>query len=81
VALAAIVLGKRGPSPLWSWISWGSAALLLLSIALHEFSDTPAGDIVLAVASGVLLPAWALILAARLGEADSPQSAADQPPV
>jgi len=81
VALAAIVLGKRGPSPLWSWISWGSAALLLLSIALHEFSDTQAGDIVLAVASGVLLPAWALILAARLGEADSPQSAADQPPV
>jgi hypothetical protein len=81
VALAAIVLGGRGLPPLWSWISWTSAGLLLLSIVLHEFSDTPAGDIVLAVASGVLLPAWALMLAARLGEADSPQSATDLPPV
>jgi hypothetical protein len=79
VALAAVVLGKRGLSPLWSWISWGSAAVLLLSVVLHEFSDSPAGDIVLAVASGVLLPAWALMLAAHVGEERSRQSAAGRP--
>jgi hypothetical protein len=34
-----------------------------LGILLHEFSDTPAGDLAVAIASGLLLPSWALMLA------------------
>ena len=36
-----------------------------MSVVLHELSDSPAGDLVAAVASGILLPAWAVILAMR----------------
>lgn len=65
VAMSALVLGDRGLSQMWRWISWSAAGLLILSVALHEVSDTPAGDLVAAVASGLLLPAWAVILAMR----------------
>ena len=64
-ALSALVLGDRGLPPIWRWISWSAAVLLILSIVLNEFSDTPAGDIAVAVATGILLPAWAIILAMR----------------
>lgn len=70
VALSAVILGRGLLPSSWTWISWASAGLLVLSIALHELSDPPAGDIVLAVASGLLLPAWALMLAARFGVTD-----------
>ena len=36
-----------------------------MSVVLHELSDSPAGDLIAAVASGILLPAWAIILAMR----------------
>lgn len=65
VAMSALVLGDRGLSQMWRWIPWSAAGLLILSVALHEVSDTPAGDLVAAVASGLLLPAWAVILAMR----------------
>jgi hypothetical protein len=42
-----------------------AAVLLVLSVLFHELSDTPAGDLAAAVASGVLLPVWAVILAIR----------------
>ena len=63
VGLSALVLGDRGLPQYWRWVSWGAAVLLVLSILLHEVSDTPAGDLVIAVATGILLPAWAIILA------------------
>ena len=70
VALSALVLGDRGVPQMWRWISWSAAGLLILSIALHEVSDTPAGDLVAAVASGILLPAWAVILAMRSDQSE-----------
>jgi hypothetical protein len=65
VAISALVLDDRVRSPMWRWICWTAAGLLVLSIALHEVSDTPAGDLIAGVASGLLLPAWAIILAMR----------------
>lgn len=70
VALSALVLGDRGLPQMWRWTSWGAAVLLILSIALQEVSDTPAGDLVRAVASGLLLPAWAVMLAVRFERLD-----------
>ena len=64
-ALSALVLGDRGLPPIWRWITWSAAVLLVLSIVLNEFTDTPAGDLAVAVATGILLPAWAIILAMR----------------
>jgi hypothetical protein len=65
VAMSALVLGDRIRSQSWRWISWGAAGLLILSIVLREVSDTPAGDLTASVASGLLLPAWAVMVAMR----------------
>ena len=70
VGMSALVLGDRGLPQMWRWISWSAAGLLILSIALHEVSDTPAGDLIASVASGLLLPAWAVILAMRSDQID-----------
>jgi hypothetical protein len=68
VALSAVVLAAHELPALWRWISVTAAGLLVLSVLFHELSDTPAGDLAAAVASGVLLPAWAAILAMRYGD-------------
>lgn len=64
LGVSALIFGGRMPAA-WRWISWSGAGLLVLSIVLHEVSDSPAGDLVAAVATGILLPAWAVILAMR----------------
>lgn len=66
VATSALVLGSRELPQMWRWLAWTAAVLLILSVVLHEVSDTPAGDLLAAVASGLLLPAWALMLGKRL---------------
>lgn len=70
VTTSAFVLGGRGLPRSWRWLAWIAAVLLILSVVLHEVSDTPAGDLVVAVATGLLLPAWALILAMRSDRID-----------
>ncbi len=60
----------------WRWIGVSAAAMLMISIALHEVSETSLGDLVVAVATGVLLPMWAVILALRFADL----SAADGTP-
>lgn len=65
VATSALVFGSRGLSQLWRWTSWTAVALLILSVILHETSDTPAGDLLAAIATGLVLPTWAIILAMR----------------
>ena len=63
--LTATMAGYRGLPGAWRWIGGGAATLLVVSVVLHEVSDSPAGDLSAAVASGILLPAWAIILAMR----------------
>jgi hypothetical protein len=64
LGLSALTLGhRRGLPPAWRWLAWGAAATLILSIVAHEFTDSTAGDLLAALASGILLPAWAIILA------------------
>lgn len=70
LGLSALVFEGRMPA-VWRWISWSGAGLLILSIILYEVSDTPAGDLVAAVATGILLPAWALILAVHSGRLEA----------
>ena len=65
VAISVRVLCRLGMTPTWRWVSWAAVVALLLSIVLHGISDSPAGDVVAAVATGILLPVWALILAMR----------------
>ena len=61
--LSAIMLGYQGLPRAWRWIGGSAAALLVVSVVLQELSDSPVGDLIAAVASGILLPAWAVILA------------------
>ena len=63
--LTATMAGYRGLPRAWRWIGGSAATLLVVSVVLHELSDSPAGDLSAAVASGILLPAWAIILAMR----------------
>ena len=63
--LSAVILGDRGLPRAWRWIGGAAAVLLVASVALHELSDSPAGDLTAAVASGILLPVWAVTLAMR----------------
>lgn len=60
---AALALAGRGLPAVWRTISLTAAGLLIASILLRELSDSPAGDLVAALATGLLLPAWAIILA------------------
>ena len=63
--LSAVMLGDHGLPRAWRWIGASAAVVLIASVALHELSDSPAGDLAAAVASGILLPAWAVMLAMR----------------
>ena len=63
--LSAVILGDRGLTRAWRWIGGAAAVLLVASVALHELSDSPAGDLTVAVASGILLPVWAVMLAVQ----------------
>lgn len=64
MGVSALIFGPRMPA-IWRWIAWSGAGLLPLSVLLHEVSDTPAGDLVAALATGILLPMWAVILGMR----------------
>lgn len=68
VALSAVMLTGLGLPTAWRWVAAAGGAMLALSVVLHEISDSPAGDIAAAIASGVLLPAWAIMLAMRIDE-------------
>ncbi len=68
VALSVAVLGGRVRWRAWTWVGWSAVVFLLLSIVLHEVSDSPAGDLVVSVATAILLPVWALILARDPGD-------------
>ena len=71
VALATAVLDPRVGSTAWRWIGRAAAVSLAGSIVVQEVSDTPAGDLLLAIATGLLLPAWALLLARSDAVADA----------
>ena len=72
-AMSTTVLrGIRLPS-WWTWAAWGAAATLIASVVLHEFVDSLAGDIALALATAVLLPVWAIMLARVPTSAESPE--------
>ena len=74
--LSATMLGYQGLPRAWRWIGGCAAVLLVVSVVLHELSDSPAGDLIAAVASGILLPAWAVILAMRSDRIRADPSAA-----
>ena len=66
-ALTAVMLADRGLPRAWRWIAASAAAFLIGSIVLSELGVSPANDLAVAVASGLLLPVWALVLAMRSG--------------
>ena len=61
-ALSTMVLRGVGLPSWWTWTAWGAAILLILGFALGELTDTPAGDLAIALATGILLPIWAILL-------------------
>jgi len=72
VALSALLFRGRGLSEVWRWIGGGAAILLVLGVVLDVIVDSPIGDLLTAMATGALLPAWALILARRSAMSDEP---------
>jgi hypothetical protein len=61
-ALSTAVLRGIGLPSWWTGIAWAAAGLLIASIVLNELTDTPAGDIAVALATAILLPTWAIML-------------------
>ena len=73
IALIAggILIGRRGMAASWRWLAWIGAIALIVGMILSETVDGPIGDLVSAAATGIILPAWALMLAARLDRLDA----------
>ena len=65
LGLSSLALANRGLSTAWHVLAWTAAVLLVLSIPAHEFIDSPLGDLLAALATGLLIPAWAILLAMR----------------
>ncbi len=72
LALSAATLGDRGLPSWWTWTAWAAATLLVLGIVANQVIDSPVGDLLTAVASGVLLPIWAILLAMRSDPSTEP---------
>ena len=66
LAAAGILIGRRGMPSSWRWLAGIGAVALIVGMVLSEAIDSPAGDLITAAATGIVLPAWALFLAARL---------------
>ena len=60
--LSTAVLRGVGLPSWWTWTAWGAAILLIVGFVLTELTDTPAGDIAIALATAILLPIWAILL-------------------
>lgn len=72
VALSALLFRGRGLSEVWRWTGVAAAIMLVVGVVLNEIIDSLIGDLLTAMATGVLLPAWALILATRSNISDEP---------
>lgn len=65
VSMSAVLFDRSGLPGWWRWLAAGAALFLAVGVVLPLFSDSPLGDLSTAFATGLLLPAWAIVLALR----------------
>lgn len=71
VALSARAIRLRRLPRAWPWIAWAASLMLTAGIAIELVGEGSLGDLVLALATGLLLPVWALLLARAARQDDA----------
>ncbi len=74
IAGASMVIPDDGRAT-WRWLSWIAAILLVVGIVLTEFAGSDVGRLVTALATGIVVPIWAVMLAPRLHPGADPAPA------
>jgi len=76
LALSATALRAATLPRAFTWTALAASAALATGVVVRVLGDPNVGDLVIAVATGLLLPAWALMLAAAVRRAEAHEESA-----